>query len=150
MDAAYHGCANLKAGTIVLLLAPLAMAAAAHAADTFRFAQLTIRERIVVRVPASNVPAATKWKTKKGPRCMPAEGLAGAALVKADRMDLIARGGKRFRVELASACPGIEFYSGFYLVPSADRMICAGRDSIHARSGGECQIKRIRLLVPDD
>jgi hypothetical protein len=140
----------LRAVTALLLLAPLAAAGATATAQRLDLAQLTIRERIVVRVPASKVPPTINWKTKKGPKCMSAEGLAGAALVKADRMDLIARGGKRFRVELANACPGIEFYSGFYLVPSEDRMICAGRDAIHARSGGACQIKRFRLLVPDD
>jgi hypothetical protein len=113
-------------------------------------AQLVVRERVVVRVPARPTPPTIKWKEKKAPKCMSAEGLAGAAVVEQDSIDLIARGGERFRVELAAACPGIAFYSGFYLVPSADRMICAGRDAIHARSGGACPIKRFRKLVPDD
>ena len=111
-------------------------------------AQLIIRERLVVRVPATRLPAMTRWKEKRAPKCMSAEGLAGAAVIEPDSIDLIARGGERFRVELASACPGIDFYRGFYLVPSSDRMICAGRDAVHARSGGQCQIKRFRKLVP--
>ena len=128
-----------------------AAAPAASAADGgVQFAQLIIRERLVVRVPASRVPPTTKWKEKRAPKCMSAEGLAGAAIVEQDSIDMIARGGQRFRVQLASACPGIDFYRGFYLVPSADRMICAGRDAIHARSGGKCQIRRFRKLVPDE
>jgi hypothetical protein len=131
-----------------LLLA--AVPAQAGVADTkLEFAQLIIRERLVVRVPAKRLPPMMKWKEKRAPKCMSAEGLAGAAVVEPDSIDMIARGGERFRVELASACPGIDFYRGFYLVPSADRMICAGRDAIHARSGGKCQIRRFRKLVPD-
>jgi hypothetical protein len=132
--------------TLLVVAAP----AASAADDGVQLAQLIIRERLVVRVPATRVPPMTKWKEKRAPKCMSAEGLAGAAVVEPDSIDMIARGGERFRVELASACPGIDFYQGFYLVPSPDRMICAGRDAIHARSGGKCQIKRFRKLVPDD
>ena len=132
-----------------LLLASTGAATAAPVGGgSVQLAQLLIRERLVVRVPATRLPPTTRWKEKRAPKCMPAENLAGAAVMEPDSIDLIARGGERFRVELASACPGIDFYRGFYLVPSADRMICAGRDAIHARSGGQCQIKRFRKLVP--
>lgn len=136
-------------GTATLLLAALP-AQAGIAGGDIELAQLIVRERLVVRVPARRSAPMIKWKEKRAPKCMSAEGLAGAAVVEPDSIDMIARGGQRFRVELASACPGIEFYRGFYLVPSADRMICAGRDAIHARSGGKCQIKRFRKLVPDN
>lgn len=136
-------------GTITLMLASVA-AGAVGVGGRFELAQLVIRERVVVRVPARAAPPKIKWKEKRAPKCMSAEGLAGAAVIEPDSIDLIARGGERFRVELAAACPGLAFYSGFYLVPSADRMICAGRDAIHARSGGACLIKRFRKLVPDD
>lgn len=132
------------------LLLAAAPAQAGVADANLELAQLIIRERLVVRVPAKRLPPMMKWKEKRGPKCMSAEGLAGAAIVEQDSIDMIARGGQRFRVELASACPGIDFYRGFYLVPSADRMICAGRDAIHARSGGKCQIRRFRKLVPDE
>jgi hypothetical protein len=127
----------------------LAAAAPAPVESRVTFAQLLFRERRVVRVPATPMPPMLRWKEKRAPKCMSAEGLAGAAVVEPDSIDLIARGGQRFRVELATACPGLDFYQGFYLAPSADRMICAGRDAIHARSGGKCQIRRFRKLVPD-
>jgi hypothetical protein len=135
---------------MLALLVAAAPAGGSRAGESVEFAQLIIRQRLVVRVPATKLPPTIKWKEKRAPKCMSAEGLAGAAVVEPDSIDLIARGGRRFRVELDSACPGIEFYRGFYLVPSPDRMICAGRDAIHARSGGKCQIKRFRKLVPDD
>jgi len=138
------------AGALALLLAAAgAEPAPARVPQRVELAQLIIRERAIVRVPTR--PARTpkiKWKEKKGPKCISAEGLAGAALIDQDNVDLIARGGERTRAQLESACPAIDFYSGFYLLPSADRQVCAGRDSVHARSGGECQIKRFRKLVP--
>ena len=118
--------------------------------EQIELAQVTIHERIVVRVPASRVPPVVRWKFKRAPRCIPADGLAGAAFMAPDSIDLIARGGDRTRADLASMCPAIDFYTGFYLTPSTDRRICAGRDSIHTRAGGECQIKRFRRLVPED
>jgi hypothetical protein len=140
----------IVASTLALLLAVAgAGPAPAPAISRIEIAQLIIRERVIVRVPTRPARApAIKWKEKKGPKCISAEGLAGAALIDQDSVDLIARGGERTRAQLESACPAIDFYSGFYLMPSADRQVCAGRDSVHARSGGECQIKRFRKLVP--
>lgn len=112
-------------------------------------AQIIVRERLIVRVPATTrVPPVVRWKQKRGPRCIAADNFAGAAVMAPDSIDLLARGGQRVRAELEDACPALDFYSGFYLTPSPDRKLCANRDAIHARSGGECQIKRFRLLVP--
>lgn len=116
-----------------------------------RYAQLTIRERVIVRVPTRLTVIQAKpvrWKESKGPKCAPMAGVAGAAVVKPDSVDLIFRnGGGRLRAELQDECPALDFYSGFYVRPTADARICAGRDSIHARSGGECQIRRFRKLT---
>lgn len=121
-------------------------------AEPRRFAQLTIRQRIVVRVPATPLvptPPSVRWKEKKGPRCIAMKDIAGAAIVEKDRVDLILKGGARVRAAFESSCPALDYYSGFYMVPSADADICADRDSIHTRAGGECQITRFRRLVPD-
>jgi hypothetical protein len=74
--------------------------------------------------------------------------IAASAVVKPDHIDIIYRGGLRLRAELENACPALEFYGGFYIQPTRDGQICAGRDAIRSRSGGECQIKRFRKLVP--
>ena len=63
--------------------------------------------------------------------------------------DLVLRGGDRVRARFASSCPGLDYYSGFYIAPPADAKICAGRDVIRDRAGGECAISRFRNLVPD-
>lgn len=132
-------------GVLVLLLAP---ASAGVAPRRIEYAQLTIEQRVIIRVPTRPASGQVRWKEKRGPRCMPMRGIAGAAVVKPDSVDIIFRGGRRFRAELASRCPALDYYRGFYIAPTADRMICSDRDAIHSRSGGECQIKRFRSLVP--
>lgn len=114
--------------------------------------QIQIRERVIVRVPTrtERPRQTTRWRERGAPRCMPLQGLAGAAVTERDSVDLLFVGGRRIRAELESECAGLDFYSGFYLRPTEDRRICAGRDSIHARSGGQCEIRRFRTLVPDD
>jgi len=123
---------------------------AADDAPSVELAQVMIRERVIIRVPTRAIPErrAMRWKEKSGPKCMPMEGIAGAALIDPETVDFIIRGGPRLRAELESSCPALDYYNGFYLRPGEDGMICADRDAIHARSGGECEIKRFRKLVP--
>jgi hypothetical protein len=115
------------------------------------YAQLSIRQRVVVKVPARAAPdraTATEWKEKKGPRCLPMADIGGAAVVKPNSVDLILRGGARIRARFSASCPALDYYSGFYVLPTADGQICADRDAVRARSGSECEIERFRKLIP--
>jgi hypothetical protein len=117
-----------------------------------QLAQVIIRERVIIRVPALPVAAAppkVKWKEKKAPRCLPMKGVGGAAVIEQDSVDLFLKGGQRIRARFESSCPALDYYSGFYILPTKDGQICADRDSIHTRAGGECQITRFRTLVPE-
>jgi hypothetical protein len=130
------------------------MAAASADAGSVEMAQLTIRQRIVIRVPAAPYTAPLpaqrlRWKEKGGPKCIPMNGLAAAAIFKADAVDLMMRGGKRLRALLDDECPALDFYAGFYIMPSEDGRICAGRDIIHSRAGGKCGIAKFKTLELD-
>ncbi|AGH51093.1 MULTISPECIES: hypothetical protein [Sphingomonas] len=133
-----------------LLLSSGAAPPPESAAVTARFAQLTIRESVIIRVPTRGRQAIApiEWKEGKGPKCLPMSEVAGATAVEEDSVDIILRGGGRVRAEFEDECPALDYYNGFYIRPTEDRRICAGRDSIHARSGGECQIRRFRTLTP--
>ena len=87
-----------------------------------------------------------RWIEKKGPQCIAVDQLAGAA-VGGDTVDLMLRGGNRVRARLDGDCPALDFYAGFYLKPSADGLVCAGRDSIRSRSGDSCTISGFKKLV---
>jgi hypothetical protein len=132
-----------------LLLALLAPAAAAQ--DTpVQYAQLTIRQRVVIRVPRMPAapPAPVRWEERKGPKCIAVADLAGALVSSRDAIDLVLRGGRRLRAKLDDECRSMDFYSGFYLRPSADGQVCAKRDSFRVRSGATCPVGRFRLLTP--
>lgn len=127
----------------------LAVTGSAGAAPVL-FAQLTIRQQIIIRIPTRphNPDPPVRWREKKGPKCIPAQALAGA-IVNGNDVDLLLRGGERMRAKLESGCPALDYYSGFYIRPGSDGKICQDRDSIRARSGGSCQIGKFRKLVPD-
>lgn len=137
----------------MILFAYALLAAATSGRAPEQFAQLTIRQRVVIRIPATPLVAPPpqrriEWKEKKGPKCVPMGALAGAVLMRADTIDIVLRGGQRLRAELDDECPAIDYYNGFYILPTADGQMCADRDAIHARSGGQCGIERFRALVP--
>ena len=139
----------IAAAVALALLAPGVPATARP--SRMDYAQLTIRERVIMRIQTlrGRAPAlATQWKEKKGPRCMSSLLIGGAAVTQSDSVDFVLKGGSRLRAELDTDCPALDYDGGFYLAPTKDRMICADRDAIHARSGGECAITRFRTLVP--
>ena len=136
---------------IGLLIAAMLLAAPATRADAPTiWAQLTERTRRMVKVQAlPRTPAKPiRWKESKGARCVPVRALAGAIITARDSVDLVLRGGSRVRARLERRCGGLDFYRGFYVKPSSDGKICADRDTIHDRSGMQCEITVFRALTP--
>ena len=116
-----------------------------------QYVQVTVREQLIVRVPMrvrQLAPAASllQWKESKGPRCLPARAIAGAALLSENSVDLILRDRSRIRARLDTSCPELDYYYGFYITPNADGQVCADRDVIRSRVGGQCGIERFRAL----
>jgi hypothetical protein len=144
---------SLRPAAAALLLA-LAGAAAPSAGEAqTRYGQVTVRERIMIRVPdalpgagRAAQPQALRWKEKKGPKCVPMRAIAGAALIGQNSVDLILRDRSRIRAKLESSCPALDYYHGFYVTPTSDGQICADRDPIRSRMGGECGIDKFRTL----
>ena len=133
------------------LLAMLSGAPAeASAADPIQFAQVMIREQILIRVPARPAPGASQplieWKEDKGPKCVAMSSIAGAGLVGQNSVDLILRDRSRVRAKLEKSCPALDYYYGFYIRPSSDGQICSDRDAIRSRMGGQCEIDKFRSL----
>ncbi|WBO21050.1 hypothetical protein [Sphingomonas abietis] len=126
-------------------------------AGSAEFAELRITQSLVIRVPARRsrryagpdmAPPPAAFKEHKGPKCIDAATIGGAAVTSQDRVDFILKGGKRVRAVLENECPALDYYSGFYFQAPADGKLCADRDSIHTRSGGDCQIDKFRALTP--
>lgn len=131
-------------------LAPLLLLGAAtpSAPPPPRYSQVIVHEQIYIRVtgPGANVPQPVRWKEGKGPKCVPARLVAGYAVVAPASVDFFLRDNRRIRAHLDSACPALDYYRGFYVTPNPDGMICADRDVIRSRMGGECGIDKFRTL----
>ena len=139
---------------ILLALVPGASAQESRIEEV-EVAQLTLHQRIIIRIPrlpftrsrADDPPEGVRWVEKKGPKCVPMVKLEGALIAAPASVDLIIEDGNRVRAKLDKNCPSLDFYSGFYLKPTADGMVCADRDSIRTRSGGSCGIDEFKRLV---
>jgi hypothetical protein len=117
-----------------------------------RYAQVVVRQQIIVRVPrpVRGGPAtpAVQWRESKGPRCIAARSVAGATLLGQNSVDLVLHDRSRVRARLENGCGGLDFYQGFYVNGTADGMICADRDAVRSRMGGQCGIDQFRTLTP--
>lgn len=121
-----------------------------------QWAQLSIHERIVIRIPRIRrepppppaEPPPVRWIEKRGARCLPADGIVGALVSSPGRVDIVMDDGQRARALLETDCPALDYYLGFYIKPTTDGQVCAGRDAIRSRSGAMCPIRAFRRLVP--
>jgi hypothetical protein len=118
-----------------------------------QYAQVTVREQIIVRVRQQPRPiqqagaSLIRWREGRGPRCVPARIVLGATALGRNSVDLVLRDNSRVRVRLESGCPGLDFYHGFYVNGTPDGLICADRDSVRSRMGGQCGIDQFRSLT---
>jgi hypothetical protein len=132
-------------------LAPLLLlgAAAPSPPPAPHYSQVIVREQIYIRVTQSgraDAPVPVRWKEGKGPKCVPQRMIAGYAVVAPASVDFFLRDNRRLRARLDSSCPALDYYRGFYITPNPDGMICADRDVIRSRMGGECGIDKFRTL----
>ena len=113
-----------------------------------------MRQQIIVRVTTGlrpmqfrNAAPLIEWRERRGPRCIPAARILAATAPSQASVDLIMRDRTRMRARLERRCAALDFYRSFYLALTPDGLICADRDSIRSRSGGECQIDQFRTLM---
>ena len=143
-------------GAAGLLLLLLGSAQDRPAPPRAPLGNVVVRHRqIIIRVPSGIrevAPAGAsliKWREASGPNCILATRLVGATLLSQNSVDLILRDNSRVRARLQRRCPALDYYRGFYINATEDGRICADRDSIRSRAGGECQIDQFRRLSPE-
>lgn len=110
--------------------------------------RMTVSDTIILHVPiAPRRMPRLEWAERKGPKCVSAAMIAGAALASPSSIDFVMRDRSRVRAEFDSDCAGLDYYDGFYLEP-ADGAVCAKREEIRSRAGSTCRIERFRRLEP--
>ncbi|MES2988526.1 MAG: hypothetical protein V4808_11520 [Pseudomonadota bacterium] len=142
------------AASLLLFLA--APGAAPEPPDWSRALDLFQQQHITVHVPRVTMSATivmrsrapVAYKEKKADDCVKINKISGYAVNRTNSIDLLLNDGKLLRVNLDDNCPALGFYSGFYVKPTKDEKICAGRDAFRSRSGRSCNIQAFRSLVP--
>ena len=133
---------------IGLIPALLGLAGDPPSPERQRVRRVMINEQLVISIPIRPRPSQKlEWIERKGPKCIPAERVAGATLSGRSSIDFVLRDRSRIRAQFDDECPALDFYRGFYLQPD-DHRICAKREMIQNRIGASCRIERFRRLVP--
>ncbi len=90
-------------------------------------------------------PLATRPQPPRQGRstCIRIDTIAGAQLFGDAGIELTMKNGQHWRMFFVQECPALSFYQGFYYRRGKANMLCAGRDVVGARSGGECKIASI-------
>ena len=113
--------------------------------------QVTIRQQVIIRVPRGSQSrvdahaAPARWRETDGPRCIPIRQIAGAMPAGAT-VDFLFNDHRRVRAHLGQRCAGLDYYRGMYLAANPDGQICADRDAIRSRMGGQCEIVHFTTL----
>jgi hypothetical protein len=116
--------------------------------EQHRVRRVMINEELVISIPIRPRPSRKlEWIEHKGPKCIPAERIAGATLSGPSSIDFVLRDRSRIRAVMDDECPALDFYRGFYLQPE-DHRVCARRETIQNRVGASCRIERFRRLEP--
>lgn len=99
---------------------------------------------IVVPAPRTALAPARPLPPEAGrSTCVDVRSLAGAQLFSDTAVELTLRNGARWRMYFAQGCPALDFYQGFYYRRAEQGRLCAGRDAVISRAGGECAIASI-------
>ena len=135
--------------TALLGLVPALLGAAQSSGDEQVVRRVIVQDEVIFRIPIRpRVTPAIEWVERKGPKCIPANMLAGAVLSGPSSIDFVLRNRQRVRAVMDSDCPALDFYKNFYLQPD-DNLICAKRETIRSRVGGSCRIEKFRWLKPE-
>lgn len=115
---------------------------------TVRIAPRSPSERLSLmeEMPESSQP--TRYQERKIGKCVTIRDIAGVQTGSGNRLLLFLRDRRMVTARLEKACRARDFYSGFYLERNDDGKLCVERDKLQSRAGANCQLTRIRELVP--
>jgi hypothetical protein len=119
--------------------------------------QVRIEQHLTIRIYPGQAPRGTFFvppppvPSKRAPdrrqiRCVALSALGGLRLSGANQITLVLRDERMVLATLPKICSASAFYSGFYVEPTPDGMLCARRDVIHSRAGANCSIGRLDMF----
>jgi len=119
--------------------------------------QVRIEQHLTIRISPGQVPRGTfltpppPTVPQRGPerrqiKCVAMTALAGVRLSGPNQLTLILRDDRMILATLPRICSASAFYSGFYVEPTPDGMLCARRDVVHSRAGANCSLSRLDVV----
>lgn len=124
--------------------------------------QVRIEQRVTIRIsPLVNSPRQAMvpdmprlnlrdFEERDAGKCVPLRAIRGVQPTSDDRLLLYLRDRRVLSLRLRKNCRAQDFYSGFYVEPREDGMLCVERDTLRSRTGASCELREINRLVADD
>ena len=124
--------------------------------------QIHIEQHVIIRITPGNPamlrdlpppmpePLPERLHQRRIAPCLAVAGIAGVRPLAKNRLLLFMRDHRLVGADLSRNCTARDFYLGFYVTPTGDGLLCAGRDTIHSRAGTTCTISEIHELVPNN
>jgi len=122
--------------------------------------QVRIEQRVIIRIaPASRAPRSNlmadqlgtrtqqRYEERKMDDCIAVKDISGVQPGSGNRLVLFMND-RLVSARLDKTCRARDFYSGFYVERNEDGKICVARDKLQSRSGANCELTRLRELVP--
>ncbi|WP_170304737.1 hypothetical protein [Croceicoccus estronivorus] len=122
--------------------------------------QVRIQQRVIIRIaprqptmPSDMLSALPQgeitphYEERKFGKCVPVKGIAGVQVNGSNRLLLFLRDRRILSATLDKSCRARDFYSGFYIEPNEDGLLCSGRDQLHSRAGTNCNLGKLRRLI---
>ena len=123
--------------------------------------QVRIEQRVVIRIsPAARAPRSNLMAEQAQPRapqqfeerkmddCVALKSISGVQPGSGNRLVLYMEDRTMVSARLDKSCRARDFYSGFYVERNEDGKLCVARDKLQSRSGANCELTRMRKLVP--
>lgn len=115
---------------------------------TVRIAPRSAAERQNLMAEFAEVQRPTRYEERKIGKCVSIDEIAGVQTGSGDRLVLFMRDRRMVSARLEKSCRSKDFYSGFYLERNRDGKLCIDRDKLQSRAGANCELNRLRELVP--
>ena len=80
-------------------------------------------------------------------KCVAIGAIAAVQSGEGNRLLFFMRDQHIISAALEKACRAHDFYSGFYIARNGDGLLCTDRDKLQSRTGANCKIKRLKVLI---
>lgn len=113
---------------------------------TVRIAPRSVsRQEMIAQLPRPDGP--TKVVERNFGKCVSLRAIAAVQTMADNQLLLYLRDRRILSARLEKACRARDFYSGFYVEPNEDGMLCIGRDKLLARTGAKCELSGLNQKV---